>query len=55
MKTEEFLDFVDNLSQEPSPLSDREGTCKNETVSSDELEEILYSVDFDIKNVPECK
>ena len=50
MKTEEFLDFVDDLSQEPSPLSDREGTCKNETVPSDELEETLHSVDFDSKN-----
>ena len=49
MKTEEFLDFVDDLSQEPSPLSDREGTCKNETVPSDELEETLHSVDFDSK------
>ena len=28
MKTEEFLDFVDDLSQEPSSLSHREGTCK---------------------------
>ena len=26
MKTEEFLEFVDELSQEPSPLTDREGT-----------------------------
>ena len=24
IKTEEFLEFVDKLSQEPSPLSDRE-------------------------------
>ena len=50
MKTEEFLDFVDDLSQEPSPLSDREGTCNNETVPSDELEETLHSVEFDSKN-----
>ena len=49
MKTEEFLDFVDDLSQEPSSLSDREVTCKNETVPSDEPEEILHSVDFDSK------
>ena len=49
MKTEEFLDFVDDLSQEPSPLSGREGTCKNETVPSDEPEETLHSVDFDSK------
>ena len=26
IKTKEFLEFVDELSQEPSPLSDREGT-----------------------------
>ena len=45
MKTVGFLDFVDNLSQEPSSLSDREGT-----VPSDEPEEILHSVDFDSKN-----
>ena len=50
MKTEEFLDFVGDLSQEPSPLSDREGTCINETVTSDELEETLHSVDFNSKN-----
>ena len=31
----------------PSSLSDREGTCKNETVPSDEPEETLHSVDFD--------
>ena len=37
MKTEEFLDFVDDLSQEPSPFSDREGTCKNETAPFGEL------------------
>ena len=29
IKAAEFLDFVDGLSQEPSSLSDREGTCKN--------------------------
>ena len=28
METEEFLDFMDDLSQEPSPLLDKEGTCK---------------------------
>ena len=28
METEELLDFVDDLSQEPSSLLDREGTCK---------------------------
>ena len=40
MKTEEFLDFVDDLSQEPSPLLDREGTCKSETVLSDNLKKL---------------
>ena len=39
IKTEEFLVFVDDLSQEHSSLSDREGTCKNETVPSDKPEE----------------
>ena len=28
MKTKEFLEFVDELSQEPSPLSDEEGTSR---------------------------
>ena len=37
---------MDDLSQEPSSLSDREGTCKNETVPSDEPEETLHSEDF---------
>ena len=40
MITEEFLEFVDELSQEPSPLSDREGTSKqDDTVPSDKVEE----------------
>ena len=47
MKTEEFLDFIDDLSQEPSSLSDREGTCKNETVPSDKPEKTSHSLDFD--------
>ena len=49
MKTEEFLDFVDDSSQEPSPLSDREGACQNETVPSDKLEEPSHSLVFDSK------
>ena len=46
METEEFLDFVDDLSQEPSPLLDRKGTCKNYTVPSDKAEETLHSVNL---------
>ena len=35
IETKEFLEFVDELSQEPSPLSDREGTSeKDDTVPS---------------------
>ena len=49
MKTEDFLDIVDDLLQEPLPLSDREGTCQNETVPSDKLEEISHSLDTDSK------
>ena len=49
METEEFLDFVDDLSQEPSPLSDREDTCQNETVPSDKLEETSHSLNFNSK------
>ena len=46
MKTEEFLEFVDELSQEPSPLSDREGTSKqDDTVSSDKVEDNLHLSD----------
>ena len=46
MKTEGFLDFADDLSQEPSSLLDREGTCKSDTVSSDKVEDILHSVNL---------
>ena len=46
MKTEEFLEFVDELSQEPSPLSDREGTSKqDDTVPSDKVEDNLQLSD----------
>ena len=44
METEEFLDFVDDLSQEPSPLLDKEGTCKSDTAPSNEHEETLHSL-----------
>ena len=43
IKTEEFLEFVDELSQEPSPLSDREGTFNHDTVPSVKAEESLHS------------
>ena len=44
METEEFLEFVDELSQEPSPLSDREGTSKqDDTVLSVKVEESFHS------------
>ena len=44
MKTEDFLEFVDELSQEPSPLSDREGTSKqDDTVPSVKAEESFHS------------
>ena len=46
MKTEEFLEFVDELSHEPSPLSDREGTSKqDDTVPSDKAEDNLHLSD----------
>ena len=44
METEEFLDSVDDLSQEPSPLLDREGICQSETTPSDKHEETLHSL-----------
>ena len=47
MKTEEFLEFVDELSQEPSPLTDREGTSKqDDTVRSDMVEDNLHLSDI---------
>ena len=46
MKTEEFLEFVDELSQEPSPLTDREGTSKqDDTVPSGKVEDDLHLSD----------
>ena len=48
MKTKEFLEFVDELSQEPSPLSDGEGTSKqDDTVPSVKVEENSYSMNVD--------
>ena len=44
IKTEEFLEFVDELSQEPSPLSSREGTSKDDTVPSVKDEENSHSI-----------
>ena len=45
IKTKEFLEFVDELSQEPSPLSDREGTSQqDDTVPSDKAEESSHSI-----------
>ena len=43
IKTEEFLEFVDELSQDPSPLSDREGTSNHDTVPSVKTEESSHS------------
>ena len=54
MKTAEFLDFVDDLSQEPSSLSDR-GDVKNETVPSDKPEQTSHSMGFNGEKFPECK
>ena len=50
MKTAEFLNFVDDLSHKPSSLSDREGSCKNETVPSDKPEETSHSMGFNGEN-----
>ena len=45
IETKEFLEFVDELSQEPSPLSDREGTSnQDDTVPSVKVEESLHSI-----------
>ena len=45
IKTEEFLEFVDELSQEPSPFSDGEATPKqDDTVPSDKVEESSHSI-----------
>ena len=45
IKAEEFLEFVDELSQEPSPLSDRKGTSsQDDTVHSVKVEENSHSI-----------
>ena len=44
IKTEEFIEFVDDLSQEPSRLSDREGTSNHDTVPSVKAEEGSHSI-----------
>ena len=45
IKTEEFLEFVDELSQEHSPLSVREGTSsQDDTVPSVKAEENSHSI-----------
>ena len=44
IKTEECLEFVEDLSQEPSPLSDREGTSDHDTVPSVKAEENSHSM-----------
>ena len=44
IKNEEFLEFVDELSQGPSPLSDREGTSNHDTVPSVKAEESSHSI-----------
>ena len=46
IETKEFLEFVDELSQEPSPLSDKECTSKHDdTVPSVKVEDSLHSID----------
>ena len=47
IKTEEFLEFVDELSQEPSPRSEREGTLECDTVPSVKADENLHSIVVD--------
>ena len=44
IKKEELLEFVDGLSQEPSPLSDREGTFNHDTVPYVKAEESSHSI-----------
>ena len=50
IKTEEFLEFVDELSQEPPPLSDREGTSsQDDTVLLSRLKKIHTQIMLLIK------
>ena len=45
IETKEFLEYVEELSQEPSPLSYREGTSKqDDTVPSVKVEDSLHSI-----------
>ena len=44
IKTVEFLEFVDELSQDPSPLSDREGTSSHDTAPSVKAKENSHSI-----------
>ena len=52
IKTEEFLEFVDELSQEPSPLSIRKDTSSQDnTVPSVKAEENSHSINVVDKTV----
>ena len=44
METEEYLDFVDDVSQEPLPLLDQGGICQSYTAPSNKHEETLHSL-----------
>ena len=54
IKTQEFLEFVDELSQEPSRLSVREGTSiQDDTVPSVKVEENSHSTNV-VDKTSEC-
>ena len=44
MKTEEFLDFVDDLSQKPSSVTENEKTCHADITPSIQVEETSHSL-----------
>ena len=44
MKTEEFLDFVDDLSQKPSSVIEEEKTCHTDTAPSIKVDETSHSL-----------
>ena len=44
MKTEEFLDFVDNLSQKPSSVIEKEKTCHTDITPSIQVDETSHSL-----------
>ena len=48
IKTEEFLDFVDDLSQKPSSLLEYEKTCQSD-IPSDKMIETSHSLDQESK------